>query len=297
MLRNVRIYSAIWLLCALSLFGTQRVQAQAVTAEAYVHAIGGWNLVEVKSTAGEVMGFWGIPRVAVEVGNIRRLWFEVTQDDDWSVYAFEPVAIQARVQNLLVDGASRDSMSFLMYQEFLAADTAVNQDIDGGVDGLVVKGFISGDPLTEAAGSLDDPDTMINILADVGYPVAPDLSGLLVDGTAGASVGMNPATKQTLDCLRSFQNACGDCVCIKVEGPMTPSPWTVIETELEDGRLRCEFSRTEHHQYWQFGEDPDNACVDCTAGSAENPILYDVVVDYTEIWADEEQCPDAPLFH
>lgn len=292
-MRSLCFFGAVFVVI---MFGSRQVRAQTLEAEAFVHSVGGWYLVEVKDTTDVVMGFWGIPRVEVEVGNIRRLWFEVIPNDEWDVYAFEPVAIYEKLDDLKFNGASDSSIEFLIYQEFLAADTTINLDIDGGVEGLVLKGFIEGDPLTDAAGTLENPDPMIDLLADIGYPIAPGMTDLLVDGTAGASVGMNQATKQTLNCLRSLDASCGDCVCIKAEGPMTPTPWTVIETLMSDGRLRCEYTRTETHQYWQWGLYPDD-CLDCTAGSADNPIIYDIVIEVTDFWFDMEQCPDEPLHY
>jgi len=269
---------------------------QSTPVESYVYSFGGWNLVDVRNDADQVMGYWGIPAVPVAVGNIRRLWFEALPNNEWAVWAFEPIALYTKVGELVTQGASAGSISFLMYQEQLNANSAINNDIDGGVTGQVVKGFIAGDPLVEAAGSLSDPDPMIDLLADIGYPIAPGISDLLVDGTAGANVGMNAATKQTLDCMRSSNSACGACVCVRTERMMVLDPnWTIIETLMSDGRLRCEYSRFEHHWYWQWGEDPNNNCVDCTAGTAESPIPYDVVIERTEFWLDIEHCADTPL--
>jgi len=291
--RSLKVVSIVLVMLCV---GSQSAQAQSTTNTSHVYSFGGWNLVEILDDSGQVMGFWGIPRVEVAVGNIRRLWFESIPNDDWAVWAFEPVAIYDKANNLILNGASDTSIAFLMYQESLAADTAINQSVDGGIDGLVVKGFLSGDPLTDAAGALADPDPMIDLLADIGYPVAPGMSDLLVDGTAGASVGMNQATKETLDCMRSTSSVCAPCVCVRAERMVTLGPWTVYQNNMPDGRIRCEYSRLEHHLYWQWGEDPDNNCVDCTEGSAENPIAYDVVIERTEYWYDIENCPDSPAF-
>ena len=291
-----RFFCGVCAVFACLMVSAQSVKAQAMDAVAHVYSVGGWDLIEVKDSTDLVMGFWGIPRVPVEVGNIRRLWFEAIPNNEWDVWAFEPVAIFDKISDLQVDGASSESLEFLMYEEFLAADTAINQDVDGGVSGQVVKGFISGDPLTEAAGAMNDPDPMIDLLAGVGYPIAPGMSDLLVDGTAGVNVTMNSVTKQTLDCLRSQNNGCTtDCVCTKHEGPVTYDPWIIYETWVTENKLRCEFSRIEHHSYWKTGEDPDANCADCTLGSAESPILYDVLIERTEYWLDVDHCPDSPL--
>jgi hypothetical protein len=274
--------------------GASQANAQDLGSRAYVHSVGGWDLIEVKDATDSVLGFWGIPRVQVEVGNIRRLWFEALPNNDWDVWAFEPVAISAKVQTLIQAGATSASLQFLMSQESMNADTAINLDVDGGVEGLVIKGFISGDPLADAAGALADPDPMIDLLADVGYPIAPGMTDLMVDGTAGANVGMNPATKVTLDCLRSLDSSCGDCICTQTELPPTYSAWTIYEF-LEQGRLRCEYSRTESHLYWREGFFADN-CEDCTAGSADSPLPYIVIQQTTDYWYDLTSCPETPLF-
>jgi len=274
--------------------GASQSNAQDLGSRAYVHSVGGWDLIEVKDATDSVLGFWGIPRVPVEVGNIRRLWFEALPNNDWDVWAFEPVAISAKVQSLIQAGATSASLQFLMSQESMNADTAINLDVDGGVEGLVIKGFISGDPLADAAGALADPDPMIDLLADVGYPIAPGMTDLMVDGTAGANVDMNPATKVTLDCLRSLDSSCGDCVCTRTELPPTYSVWTVYEF-TEQGRLRCEYSRTESHLYWDEGFFADN-CEDCTDGSADSPLPYIIIQQTTDYWYDLTSCPETPLF-
>ncbi len=292
-----RTTKKIWMLCCFmgaSVFGVQQAQAQAMTADVYMYSIGGWDLVEVTDSADEVIGFWGIPRVPVEIGNIRRLWFESIPGDDWEVWAFEPVAVLEKVLDLQADGASLNSIDFLLHQESIAADNAVNQDIDGGVSGLVTKGFLQGDPLTEPTGALVDPNPIIDLLADVGYPIAPGMTDLLVSGTAGSNVSMNQATKQSLNCLRSSHTSCGDCVCVKVEGPMVPEPWQIVTAYGTSGEIFCSYSRIEHHSYWKFGQDPDDNCSDCTEGSADNPIPYDTLVEIGVTFLDIENCPDTP---
>lgn len=283
------------------MFGSKTAQAQQVEADALAHKVGGWNLVEIKDTTGAVMGFWGIPTVPVEVGNIRRLWFEATTNDDWNVWAFEPIAISAKAGSLILNGASYDSIQFVMHQEFLAESTAFDLDINGGVEGLVVKGFIEGDPLVEAAGSLEDPDPMIDLLADIGYPIAPEMTDLLVDGTAGASVGMNPATKQTLDCLRSFSSSCGGCICTLHDGLIHATAWTVFRTLNDNDNptaFFCQYQRTETRGWWKTGENAED-CTDCTEGSEDNPILYQRIVEPPlETWPLEypnQPCPDEPF--
>jgi len=94
---KMRILCLIGAWCIATIFGTSQAQAQALEPDAFVHSVGGWYLIEVKDTSGSVMGFWGIPRVPVEVGNIRRLWFEAIPIDEWNVWAFEPVAIYDKV--------------------------------------------------------------------------------------------------------------------------------------------------------------------------------------------------------
>lgn len=278
----------------LAVCGSRSAHAQPVIPVSYVHAFGGWYLVEIKDTSGTVMGFWGIPRVPVEVGNIRRLWFESNPDAEWGVWAFEPIAIYEKMDQLVLAGACTDSIDALTYQELMAADTAVDLDIDGGVTGAVIKGFIEGDPLTEAAGTLDDPDTMIDLLATIGYPIAPELSDLLVNGTAGASVAMNPATKQSLDCLRSADQDCSDCTCTRAGGTIETTDWEVSSEWVDFGtRLKCTYTRTETHTYWRTGLDPDD-CQDCTAGSPDDPLINIVDRIIVTYWYDRADCPPMP---
>ncbi len=292
---RVHTINVIGFVLALLLLGHGRAAAQAMEAEHMSYMVGGWDLIEITDDNGAVMGFWGIPRVPVEVGNIRRLWFEALPNEEWAVWAFEPVAVSEKSALLASDGASDGSIQFLYYKEFLAADNALNLDVDGGIDGLVEKGFIEGDPLTETVAALSDPNAMIDLLANVGYPIAPGMTELLVSGTAGAGVNMNPATKQTLNCLRSTSSSCGGCVCIQAEGEMIPGPWTVSQEEVLGGRIECNYSRVETHHYWQWGEYPDD-CEECDQGSADDPIEFEVTVTHTDYWLDLENCPDEPVF-
>ncbi len=293
-LKKVRTLCIVGASMVVALLGPQQGKAQELEPVASAHMVGGWLLVEVKDTADAVMGFWGIPRVEVEVGNIRRLWFEALPGDEWNVWAFEPIAIYAKLDELALAGISRESVDFLLYQEHIAADSAVDLEIDGGAEGLILKGFIANDPLVDAAGALEDPNPMIDLLAGIGYPIAPGMTDLLVDGTAGANVGMNSATKELLNCLRSSAMPCGGCECYAQEGPIDISPWTIYQTNMPDGRIRCEYTRTETHFYWQWGFYPDD-CLVCDEGSPEDPVIIVVVIEETEYWLDIETCPNQPL--
>lgn len=280
--------------CVLVFTGNGNAYSQVVGTN-FVHNVGGWKLVELKDTNDVVLGFWGIPTVPVAVGNIRRLWFEALPNDEWDVWAFEPVAIKSMIYSLVDSGMAPGSVAFLVYEETIAVDSQINLDVDGGVSGQVVKGFIAGDPLTEAAGSLVDPIPMINLLAGIGYPIAPGMSELLVNGTAGTSAGMNQQTKELINCLRSTNAPCDDeCVCVKTEGNLVVGSWNIIESEVSGNRLRCEYSRSEEHRYWQYGENPED-CTDCAAGTADNPIIYVVEVVVVDFWYDQEHCPDQPV--
>ena len=285
---------AIGLSVLLALCGAQRAQAEPVVPVSYVYAYGGWYLVEVRDTSDELMGFWGIPRVAVEVGNIRRLWFEALPNDEWNVWAFEPLSTKAKIEALVFTGACKDSVESVEYQEYIAADGALNLDIDGGAEGLVIKGFIEGDPLTEAAGALTNPDPMINLLNDIGYPVAPGMTDLLVTGTAGVNVSVSPATEQALDCIAQGLECDNPCICRRMGGTINNTPWEV-ESEWVDSntRLRCTYNRTETHTYWKRGIDPDD-CWSCSEGSEEEPIVNIVDREVVIHWFDMTECPSSP---
>lgn len=269
-----------------------RAQAQPVTPVSHVHSFGGWYLVEVKDTNGIIMGFWGIPRITVEVGNIRRLWFEAV-GDDWEVWAFEPIAIAVKMDILVANGACEDSIDVLIYQELLDADTAIDLDIDGGVEGLMINGFIEGDPLIEVAGTLEDPDPLIDLLANIGYPIAPGMTDLMVDGTAGSSMGMNQATKEAIDCMVQGIE-CVECICSRTGGDIDSTPW-VVEADWVDfnTRLKCTYTRTETHTYWRSGIDPDD-CLDCTAGTPDDPLINIVEREVITYWYDTTECPPEP---
>ena len=178
------------------------------------------------------------------------------------------------------------------YLEDLSNQSNANNQVDGGVDGLVVKGFIDGDPLVDAAGNVTDPTPMINLLADVGYPIAPGMTDMLVVATGGTSVNMNQATKELINCLRSVNTGCNEeCVCTETIDVVV-GPWSVEDggpNELNN----CDYNRNISIFSWQVGKYPDS-CEICDAGSETSPILQGIVIQTTEIAAEEGECPDQP---
>lgn len=295
--KNLRLFFALaWIAPLVVLSGI--CQAQVMSAEHHSFKVGGWELNELKDTNGDSLGFWAIPRSQLSVGTIRRMWFEALPGDEWAVWAYEPVQANSVAADLYLNSSmSMSSLEFFYSRERKAISTLTDQGVDGGVQGLVEKGFIAGDPLTETVGALNDPAPMINLLADVSYPVAPGMTELLVSGTAGVNVNMNQATKQLLNCLRSTSSsACGDCVCVENQGPTTPGPWTVTQSSMPppDNRIRCDYSRVVTYSYWQTGEYPDD-CTDCTVGSASNPATYTETEEYTDLWLGITECPSDPL--
>jgi len=294
--RTTLLVIVLFMLGSLGL--SQRAHAQtAVTEVTHVHAFAGWYLVEVKDTNDDVMGFWGIPRVEIAVGNIRRLWFELLPNDEWDVWAFEPLAIHEKMGDLTNDGANQTSINLLIQQEAEASDNQLNLNIDGGITGKVLKGFIEGDPLAESAGAVSDPQPMINLLAVTGYAVAPGITDLLVSGTAGLNLTMSPSVEVVLSCMAHElgEFACADCTCTRAGGTIDATPWEVTEKWVDlNTRLRCTYERTETHSYWKRGLDPDT-CQSCNEGSAENPIESVIERHIVNHWYDLTECPDTPV--
>lgn len=272
--------------------------AQALTAEHFSFKVTGWELNELKDSNDETLGFWAIPRSQLSVGTIRRMWFESLPGDEWAVWAYEPVQANEVAADLYLNSdMSMSSLEFFYSRERKALAALSDQGVDGGVDGLVIKGFIAGDPLTETVGALTDPAPMIDLLAGVSYPIAPGMTELLVSGTAGLNVGMNQATKQLLNCLRSTSSsACGDCICVEYQSPPDVPDWDVSMTHSlpPDPRIMCDYSRVITYYYWQTGQYPDD-CTDCTVGSPSNPATYTETEQYTDIWFDITECPDHPI--
>lgn len=228
----------------------------------YSMTLGNWELNLMRDTNGDFMGFWAIPLEQLSVGNIRRMWFEPVGVDDWAVYAHEPVNSDAFLDTLEADGLSDDSRFHFLWRETKAKTNFLTDNVDGGTQGPVSKGFIAGDPLSETAGAMTDPTPMIDLLADVNYPVAPGMTELMVNGTAGASVQMNQATKQLLNCLRSVgPNGCGECVCTMEDPVFSPEPWTLNESENGPQSLNCYYIRQVVVTVTYTGQYSD--CTDC----------------------------------
>lgn len=276
------------------LFGTSLASAQAVPADHQSFMVGGWELNEVYHTDGTLMGFWAIPREQLSVGNIRRMWFESQPNGDWEVYAYEPTHALAKAQELQVDGMSSPSMTFFKWREHLASEMFAGEDIDGGVQGLIDKGFIIGDPLVDTAGSLTDPEPLIDLLADVSYPVAPGMTEHLVSGTAGVNVNMNQATKLILDCIRLNRSAmCGECIC-EVTATADVGEWTIARSVDSSGIIHCDYTRITVHTFWQEGLYPED-CEDCDVGSPAQPETYIQVEEVSVIiTGGMTECPPTP---
>lgn len=297
MFKNLQLIIVLsWMVSFVNLSGL--CFAQALTAEHHAYKVGGWQLNELTDNQGETLGFWAIPRGHVSVGTIRRMWFESLPGDEWAIWAYEPVQANAVAADLYLNAdMSLSSLEFFYSCERKALSTLNDQGVDGGVQGLVEKGFIAGDPLTETVGALSDPTPMINLLADVSYPIAPGMTELLVSGTAGVNVNMNHATKQLLNCLESTSSsACGECVCVETQAPPSYGTWTVTQSSMPppDNRIRCDYSRVVTYYYWQTGEYPED-CTDCTVGSSTNPATYTETEEHTDMWLDVTECPDYPL--
>lgn len=290
--KSVFVLMSLLVLCAAG--GVAR--AQALDALHHSFKVGGWELNTVRQDDGTLMGLWGIPREPVEVGHIRRLWFEALPDGEWAVFAYEPKNADAKASALYDAGMSEQSLLFFQSRERLAATIQANQEIDGGVEGLVEKGFIAGDPMTDTVSAMDDPDPMVDLLADVQYPVAPGMTDMMVEGTAGTSVNMNQATKELINCLRAtMSNQCAPCVCVQYEAMIQRGPWTVGQTTIPDSnQIRCDYSRVITHSYWQVGEYPES-CDDCTVGTSDEPATWTETEEHTDIWFDIDECPDEPL--
>ncbi len=237
----------------------------------YSMTLGNWELNLIRDSNGDFMGFWAIPHEQLSVGNIRRMWLEPVGVDDWAVYAHEPVNSDVFLDALITDGLSDDSRFHFLWRETKAKATFLTDNIDGGAEGSVSKGFISGDPLSETAGAMADPTPMIDLLADVNYPVAPGMTELMVNGTAGASVDMNQATKQLLNCLRSVgPNGCGACVCTMSDPTFSPGTWTLNESENGPQSLNCYYTRQVVVSVTYTGEYSN--CTDCSRTETDSYI-------------------------
>lgn len=276
-----------WAIIFIALLSIAQSNAVAATdpGSQRMMVFGSWELLVMRDTNGNFMGYWAVPTTQLSVGNIRRMWFEPTVDNDWEVFAHEPVNADAILESLLLDGLSQDSKFLFQWRESSAKENFVDQQVDGGAQGPVSKGFIVGDPLSEAAGAMSDPAPMIDLLADVNYPVAPGMTELMVNGTAGANVSMNQATKQLLDCLRSVNPfGCGVCVCLSGVPVFVPGPWVVSEIPIGTS-FNCTYTRSIQVILTYFGQYVD--CTDCAR--TEVTSFEDSAV--IPIWNGSDGCP------
>ncbi len=268
--------SAVWVLMALGLINicSGYVWAEENSNSEVIYTIyeqSGWHFYPV-TAQGEFFGFWSIPLVETKIGNIRRLWFEHDEDtNSWAVYAFEPLDKDAFMESLITDGADADSFGFIQFAESEATDDIGN----GFVSGAIASGLLEGDPFAPLVDSLEDPEEVLNLLADVGYPVAPMISGEMSVG-AGAAGNMSEAFKQSLDCLAFAGGSnCQWCTCTTNYGTPTPTPpggphpWTGAAVGGGGSFVDCEYTRPASAPYWLTGRK--TFCPSCASGSAATP--------------------------
>lgn len=266
--------------------------AQEVPYYSRTYLLAGWELNEMKDSNDAFMGFWAIPRMQLSVGNIRRMWIEPVESGGWDAFAFEPVQANAKLNDLVAQGMSMDSAAVFQSREDRAQTQFSDQDIDGGAQGFITKGFISGDPLAETAGSMNDPSPMIDLLADVNYPVAPGLTNMMVSGTAGANVTMNPDTGELLSQLAGLVGI-GDpqpCVCTTHTNSFF-GDWvfTGISPGHNSGVWICTYSRSYYQGVWYTGQHAN--CTSCDEGSSSDPAETNYVASQIEeIIVTEEDC-------
>lgn len=271
------------------LFVSRPAQAQSNTLDHEILMLGGWELNEMRDDNGDFMGFWALPLQQLRMGNIRRLWFEPAGIDNWAVVTYEPVNADGLLDALIAGGLSEDSARVFRWRESVAAGKFSDEDIDGGSEGSVSKGFIAGDPLTAAAGALSDPTPMIDLLADVSYPVAPGMTELMVNGTLGVNASMNQATKQLLDCVSSPSSIeCAGCICTGTITESDEGDWIVTQTVRADVGLRCAWSRSIVHTILREGQYSD--CSDC----AGTETVVEIETESIDIFIGD-QCPSEPL--
>jgi len=271
--KSMKQASVVWVLVVLSLVSicSGRALAQETPNDGVIYTIyeqSGWHFYSV-TAQGEFLGFWSIPLVETKVGNIRRLWFEYdTIADSWAVYAFEPQDKDAFMEDLISAGADSISFGFIQFAESEAVDDLGN----GLVSGSIESGLVTGDVLIPLIESLSDPQAVLDVLADIGYPVAPMLSGAM--STGGVVGNMSQAFTESLDCLRSAGGSnCQWCTCTTNYGTPTPTPaggpWTGAVVGGGGSFVDCEYTRPATAPYWLTGKK--TYCPSCASGTAATP--------------------------
>jgi hypothetical protein len=270
---------------------TQSTHAQESPYYSRTYLVVGWELNEMRDTNGTFLGFWAIPRTQLSVGNIRRMWIEPAEGGAWDAFAYEPVQAADKLQALVTEGMSFDSAAVFESREQRAIANLSDQDVDGGTSGLIEKGFISGDPLANTAGSMSDPTPMIDLLADVSYPVAPGLTDMMVSGTAGTSLSMSASTTQLLNNLADpNEPGTEECVCTTHTNSFF-GDWvfTSIIPSPSGNAWICNYSRSYNQGVWYTGKNAD--CSSCDAGSEDSPAETNYVASQIrEILVFTEDC-------
>lgn len=260
-----------------------------------------WVFVPIwKYNEDALAGLYAYPgdQVLSTPGNIARIWFEIVPEvDGWAAYAIDPSDTEAYID--LIDGVHGNFALIESLEEIFAEDQS---KLLSGPSGLIDAGLLEGDPLLPVLSVVSDPRHLLDLLAGLGYPAAPSLSGALsISPNPGGTV--SPDMKEALNCLRADfdpsyvpTTSCTPCRCTTHPVGYTPTPpatWAVT-SRPRNGWTRCSYTRAGTASYYKTGLKPD--CTPCTAGSPGTPIGPVPVRENGSAWVEgvPATCPVNP---
>ena len=171
---------AIVVLCVVFASGTSQAQTT------WNADLGGWKFhAAMSNSQNRVVGFLAVPDTAALSGdNFALVWFGRAFDGTWTSHAWQSLDIHSGVQF-----ARTSSGDQTLFSENILLTSSLQTTVVAPV--TLVSGLAEGDPLEGALVASDNPPVVAEFLAEVGYAVAPVLSGFLATDAAGASAAQS----------------------------------------------------------------------------------------------------------
>lgn len=236
--------------------------------------VSGW-LFAPAVVNGSVKGFLAWADVVPTIGlNIRLAWHQREANGSWTTWAWTDSDLGAAADYIRTLQQDPTVFSFDSVVSTLA-DAALGS---GTAPAPVVNGLFFDDAFQTIVANSTDPVAIVKTLADVGWPVAPEISAMavaivadqesepidqvtwLLNGlTADSEVRFFGAS--TLTVLVPWP-----CVCVTVDGTPTYGPWVFRFSVSTHGgaQLDCSYKRTVVTPYTSTGETPF-WCLDCAS--------------------------------
>jgi len=253
------------------ILATAIAQVPDPTVAAVRFSVSGW-LFAPAVVNGSVKGFLAWADVVPTVDlNIRLAWHQREANGSWTTWAWTGSDLGAAADYIRTLQQDPSVFSFDPVVSTLA-DAALGS---GTAPALVVNGLFFDDAFQTIVANSTDPVAIVKTLADVGWPVAPEISAMAVaivadqegppinqvtwllnDLTADSEVKLFGAS--TLIAFVPWP-----CYCLTALGPIVVGPWKLVDIiDVGGGGRNCWWERKTRQRWTQTGEYTFS-CDDC----------------------------------